>query len=379
MPSWVAIGFGALDVRGDAELGDRFELIVTPAVPGLPLFLFGPGAHLWRRLVASPISDDALNPDEHSMIRQMEDAGVVSADPAHPARIRDLQPPWLSSPFHELVYALLSRVAAENSIDIVFIKGPTLHAQGLRTREHSGDVDCWVQPGDETRLAEAMSRWGWTPAYSAFTGTPVLHSLTLRAGQWGSAVDVHSWFPGMAIDRDLAFSRIQEMTEERVFAGALGRTPGRDAHAIISALHDVRPSLGRRAGAEQTARAAETLRLAGRGVLSASKSLGSDFALSESLSIAFPDVRLDTSSAREPHDWMWRMQTSPLRAYIEALKLVPLRDRPRVFLRVLWPKADNLRSGPLAEVSTTESTRSLRWRRARQGLSMLYAASRAKG
>jgi hypothetical protein len=374
VPSWIAVGFGALDVRGDDSVGGQYEVLVTPAMPGTPLFLFGEGAALWRRLVRGPISEEALSAEERTMILEMAEAGIASTEENHPARMRALREPWLLSPFHELVYALLSKVAAANSVDIIFIKGPTLHAQGLRDREHSGDVDCWVRPGSEVSLAKAMSEWGWSPAFSAFTGTPVLHSLTLRAGQWGSAVDVHSWFPGMAIDPQSAFERVCDMSEQREFAGVVVRTPRRSVHAVISALHDVRPVLGREAGSAQNERAAETIARAGEEVVATSRLLASDYALSEALQLAFPHRPIDVTGAAVPRDWLWRSQSSPRRAYVEALKLIPPHERPKVLLRVIWPTPQSLRAGPLGAGSPGVPIWRLRLRRLKHGVRMLRSA-----
>jgi hypothetical protein len=377
MPSWIAVSFGALDVRGNAYVDDQYEIIVTPVVPGSPLFLFGEGADLWRRLADAPITEDALSDAELAVLDEMETSGIVSRDLDHPARIRQLQAPWLSSPVHELVYALLQRVAEANDVDIVFIKGPTLHAQGLRDREHSGDVDCWVRPGQEVRLAEAMSAWGWTPAYSAFTSTRVLHSLTLRAGAWGSAIDVHSWFPGMAISHQRAYELLEGNIDVREFAGTAARTPARQVHAIISALHDIRPVLGQPPDALQNERAGATLVRAGESVIETSNLFGTNFALAEPLRQAFPDkVGTTVSNAQVPEDWAWRSQSSPRRAYIEAFKLIPLRERPRVLWRVIWPTAQRLRSGPLGEGQLAESSWRLRMRRLRHGFRLLTQTRR---
>lgn len=370
MPSWIAVSHGALDVRGNAAVDDQYELVVTPVLPGSPLFLFGGGAELWRRLVDGVVTDDGLSADEQGIVRDMELSGIASRDLGHHARVNDIPRPWLSSPLHELVYALLQRMADENDVDIVFIKGPTLHAQGLRDREHSGDVDCWVRPGQEVRLAEAMTAWGWRPAYSAFTSTRVLHSLTLRAGEWGSAIDVHSWFPGIALDHQRAFSLIEESAEARRFAGVDARTPGREVHAVISALHDVRPVSGQLADSSQNQRAAQTLKRAGERVIAASRKLNSDFALSDALHEAFPGRAEAWRGAAEPEDWAWRSQRSPRRAYVEAFKLIPLRQRPRVLFRVIWPTSQSLRSGPVGE-GRTEGTWRLRMRRLAQGVGLL--------
>ncbi|WP_156153170.1 hypothetical protein [Microbacterium oxydans] len=368
MSSWVAICFGALDVRSHELAAGTFEIIVTPTTPGDPLMLHDEGARLWRRLVDAPLADADLTADERDIVTDMEQMGIASRDVDHHARIRHLAAPWLAAPLHELVYALLARVADDVGARILFIKGPTLHAQGLRDRVHSGDVDCWVEPGAETRFARAMEDWGWTPAFSAFTGTRVLHSLTLRASEWGCAVDVHSWFPGITMAPAAAFERAFAATEPREFAGLKVRTPTTDLHAVISALNEVRPLRGELPAQVKIEAAAKILSTAGEPAIETAERFGAEYALAGALPLAFPDRKLDYSNAQVPLDWRWRLQRSPLRVYWAALSIVPLRRRPRVIFRILWPTAESLRSGPVSERGRGAGLRALRLQRIRIGL-----------
>lgn len=372
MSSWVAVSLGALDVRQHPELGrDGLEYLVTPVKPALPRFLYGPGARLWRRMVDGAVQDSGLSEDERLIAQEMELIGIASRDPSDVERVYEVKAPWLRSPVHELVYALLGRVAEKLSIDVLFIKGPTLHAQGLRQREHSGDVDCWVAPGDELRLARAMTEWGWTPAISALTGTRVLHSLTLRVVEWGSAVDVHSWFPGMAVDPHTAFEIAREHSELREFAGKTVMTPRPALHAVIYALHEMRPLQGRAPGARETADAANVLRTAGVAAVDVIRRVEAGYALTPALRQAFPDLPIELDAQRVPDDWSWRMQTSTARIYAEALKLIPMRQRPKVLFRILWPTRESLVSGPCADGVESPSLWNLRRRRIWLGLRQL--------
>jgi hypothetical protein len=373
--SWVAICFGALDVRSHELAAGTFDIIVTPTAPGDPLMLHGEGARLWRRLVDAPVSDADLTVDEREIVADMEQMGIASRDVEHHARIRHLATPWLAAPLHELVYALLARVAQEVGARILFIKGPTLHAQGLRDRVHSGDVDCWVEPGAETQFARAMERWGWTPAFSAFTGTRVLHSLTLRASDWGCAVDVHSWFPGITVSPADAFQRAHAETEPREFAGLKVRTPTTDLHAVISALNEVRPWRGQLPAQANVEAAAKILSTAGESSIDTAERFGAGYALAGALPLAFPDRNLDYSHAQVPLDWRWRLQRTPLRVYLAALSIVPLRRRPRVIFRILWPTAESLRSGPVSERGRRTGLRALRLERLRIGLRQIRSRS----
>ncbi|KJQ55077.1 hypothetical protein [Microbacterium sp. SA39] len=369
--SWVAICFGALDVRSHELAAGTFEIIVTPTTPGEPLMLHGEGARLWQSIIAAPMADENLSGDERGIIADMELMGIASSEVDHHSRVDHLAAPWLTAPLHELVYALLARVAEEIGTRILFIKGPTLHAQGLRDRVHSGDVDCWVEPGAETRFARAMQQWGWAPAFSAFTGTRVLHSLTLRASEWGCAVDVHSWFPGITLSPAEAFESAYTATELREFAGLKVRTPTRDVHSVISALNEVRPLRGELPSRSKVEAAAKILKNGGESSIEVAERFGAEYALADALALAFPDRAFDFSNARVPLDWRWRLQRHPLRVYWAALSIVPLRRRPRTIFRILWPTAESLRSGPVSERGRTIGLRALRLHRLRVGLKQI--------
>ena len=136
--------YGALDLREAAFVDADADCAVTPVLPGEPVILTTAAGELWRKLVARPVEDSDLGPDDRSLAREFADYGIASSNLAHPHRTTTLGRPWLSSPTHELVYALIATVAADADIPLVFIKGPMQHAQGIREREHSGDVDIWV-------------------------------------------------------------------------------------------------------------------------------------------------------------------------------------------------------------------------------------------
>lgn len=375
MTTWVAVSFGALDVGAHPSWGDDYRYLIAPVQPGVPVMLWGDGARVWEQLVAGPVDERDLDADDRDVAAELEAMGIASRDPEHSARVREVRTPWLSSPIHELVYALLGRVADQSGVELVFIKGPTLHAQGLRTREHSGDVDCWVQPGSEERFARAMQPWGWQPAFSAFTGTSVLHSLTLRAPDWGCAVDVHSWFPGMTVSHDDAFAQLRRSAEDRVFAGYVARTPERAVHAVISALHDIRPSGGHAVGEDLVERAAETLAAGGEDAADVVVATGAEYALRKPMTHAFPTYRIDYSRAPVPVDWPWRMQPTMLRTYIAALRTLTPRNRLRTIYRIVWPTSESLLAGPIAQESAGASVRELRAKRAKRGISELVSAA----
>lgn len=339
MSRWYATGHGALDLTR-AEAGERgYELAVTPTRPGPPILLFGEGAAAWRLLLRHESVPDV----DVDVVHELAEMGLATDDPRHPGRMALAPHPWLTSFTHELVYALVQRVATEAGIELVFIKGPTLHAQGLRERQHSGDVDCWVAPGDDIRLADAMRRWGWTPLILPFTGTTVSHSLTLVAGDWGSAIDVHTSFPGMRAGAAEAFRVLRGESEPRGFAGIQACTPNRSAHAVLSALHDMRPYNGRIPSDIAVDVAAAVLRTAGAGTLTVVERFDAGYVLREPVSRAFPDEAARFDAAVAPADWQMRLEEATSLRHLKALRFVPPRQRLRALWRLVWPTAETMR------------------------------------
>lgn len=343
MTRWVATSFGALDLTGTEYASEGFEIVALPATPGQPVFLMGDGAAVWRRLVDGPVADEEISDVEREIIDGLIEMGLASSEMNHRGVFTALHTPWLTSVFHELVYALVACVAAQEGIDLFFIKGPTLHAQGLRSRQHSGDVDCWVRPGDDRRLGRAMASWGWTPLLLPFTGTTVTHSLTLVAGAWGCAIDVHSSYPGIGISPEEAFDALYGGSEARVFAGLSARTPNLAEHAVLAALHDMRPYEGVLPNETAIARVVTILRRAEEPVLTAVDRLDAGYVLQWPLERAFGPHARQYESSRPPRDWSMRLEPSTSVRHFRALRLVPLLQRPRILFRLIWPHYETMR------------------------------------
>ena len=365
MSHWIATSFGALDLSRDELNAQGYEIAVIPTRAATPLLLFGDGARLWRRLCESAIDETTLDPDERALLTEFEQTGIAAPRTETNHNLTRLRDPWLSSVMHELVYALIAHVARANGIELVFIKGPTLHAQGIRERRHSGDVDCWVLPGEDIRLADAMREWGWVPLYSPFSGTGVAHSLTLRPMQWGCAIDVHTRYPGMTVEPAAAFGVVLERSEPREFAGVVARTPDSATHAVIAGLHEMRPFVGAPPGRRHVALAASALRTVGPEAIALSARLGASYALAPALESAFPGERVEFVDMKVPEDWGWRLTASNARRHLKAAMTAPLRKRPGIFLRLVWPADDMLRTDlEIPEASRPELVR-VRLRRLR--------------
>lgn len=365
---WVAIAYGVVDVSGATQFAEDAELIVVPAVPGDPLAIAHKGARLWRRLVQGAVNDSELDEDERVIVREMVEAGVASARLDHPARMREVPAPWLSSPLHELVYALVQSVARDVGVRITFLKGPALHAQGLREREHSGDVDLWADPERIDTLVSALEKWGWAVQPDIWSSAQINHSVTLVPTIWGCEIDVHRRMPGLGIaDRD-AFRVIVEHSEPLRFGGVRCEVPQGDYHAVLAALHFMRPEVGVGVRHGAVERASAVLDRIGEGVVPAVGRLDAWIALREALELALPGQHLDSANARPPHDWYWRGQDSKSRAYRMAMRGLPLLLRIKLTYRLLWPEGAVIRASDERQGLRRTGAVRARMRRLKRGL-----------
>lgn len=340
MTAWCAVSYGALDLRGTLS-GDASgaELAVTPIYPGEPVTLLGAPAALWRRLVDGPVPDEDLTADERELVGEFEEYGIASRDAEHPDRVRNLTAPWLSSPIHELVYALIAKLADRAGVEMLFIKGPMLKKQGLREREHSGDVDVWVRKRDSFRLVDELCEWSWQPPEnSALNVEPFAHSWTLSPPpHWGCEIDVHYRFPGIGIGPESAFELIASRAESVRFGSTNTKVPAVAEHAVINALHLARPAPGRPGSSAPTSVVAQSLRAAGPGAVASAVQLGAAGSLRDAIAEVFPVEGSSIHEQSVPDDWKWRLAPTVALSFAQALRLVPFRRRPAVLFRLVWP------------------------------------------
>ena len=362
MTSWVATAYGVLDVRDTqfSETGARYLVLGT--LPSEPIGLIEPYASLWASLVAGPVNEVDMTDDEFSIVREFETAGIASTHVSDADRVHTLPEPWLQSPMHELVYSLISGVAEKHSIDLVFIKGPMLHKQGLRSREHSGDVDAWVSPPDIMRLVKHLEEWGWHFEPGLWGDSPAHHSLTLAPGSWGCEIDLHRHMPGCALEDTEAFRVLRENSETWEFASRAGQTPAVGAHSVLSALHLLRPLRGQPPSANLVAEAESVLSKGGQSGLNFSKRVRAVPAIRATLRKVFPEADLEVDYA-VPLNWHWRAQKSGLRRTLVMLKLVPARERIHMLRTIVWPDAAVVLQSDRRNGNTSDSPFAARIRR----------------
>lgn len=337
MINWIATANGALDLTDSAGNTSDAELMLVSTLPSEPLGLQGEPAALWRRLVAeSPVADTQLTEEQRILVREFAEAGIASSDETHPARQHEIPKPWLSSPFHELLYALIARIADSRGIRIVFIKGPVLHKQGLRTREHSGDIDVWVDPKCITQLAKALEPWGWELAPGFWGDLPAYHSMTLTPQAWGCEIDLHRHMPGCALPDSEAFDILKTHADKVKFAGVEVLAPVPVANAVLSALHFTRPHPQPNPPAFED-QAVKVLELVGAESLEFADTIRATAALEPAFLKAFPqaNIRVDY---RPPLNWRYRAEGNPVKRTLLVSRSVPAREWPRFLARLVWPE-----------------------------------------
>ncbi len=140
-----------------------------------------------------------------------------------------------------LAHALVNRVARDQGVRLLFIKGPVAVAQGLRAERSSVDVDALVDPARRSVLAEALPTMGWVDEHP-YTSPTVLpmHSLTFRHTRWPCELDLHDRFPGFLADPQEVFERLWETHSSVAVAAQEVPCPDRAGQALVLALHALR-------------------------------------------------------------------------------------------------------------------------------------------
>lgn len=333
MITWSAVSAGALDITGTASSTDLpGEIVINPIFPSPPLAISDDVAALWRSLVGSGRSEDRLSETQRALVSEFESAGIAVAGNDHPNIVTVVERPWFVSSIHELVTALVANAARERGVRCLVIKGPSLHAQGLRSRAHSGDVDVLVEPNAVQAMIGAMGEWGWRLRADPMAGTAITHAYTLLPDSWGCEIDVHVRIPGIASDAADVFDVLWSNSEPRNFAGIPACTVSPQAHAVLYALNLVRPVPGQPLRGTN-AEAVRALQQGGVDSLRLAIAVDASGALRRELLEAFKSEHVPF--AAPPPDWKWLSQSNPARVYFMMLRSLPWRARPRVLWRII--------------------------------------------
>ncbi|MFT3888057.1 MAG: nucleotidyltransferase family protein [Arachnia sp.] len=277
----------------------------------------------------------------------------------------------------ELVCAWTQRLAEAHGLRALIIKGATLHRQELRLPRSSSDVDLLVAPADFEALCDALVQAGWGERDTGFLmGSVPLHSRTFIAEGWPCDIDVHARFPGFLTDDHTVFEVLWERRVTMTFAGQPCAVPDRVCSALILALHSLRST-------REQARHDAELNQMYRAVFTPSEqrdlvAVAARTGSAEALENVLPRIGLTVPESVADVDpvalrsWKERvgLRDHGLGTYdlIRALREAPLRRKPHMLWRAIWPSdhdLDTLRPGVPHD---SKARNAARWDRLRKGV-----------
>lgn len=144
-----------------------------------------------------------------------------------------------------LAHALVARLAEQAGARVLFIKGPTAVALGVRPDRPSTDVDVLVDPADFRTLCAAFDGAGWqvrTPAGRPRRAADLAfdHSTHYVHRDWPSDVDLHYNFPGFLAPPEQVFEGLWARRTTVTVAGRQVPTPDALGQALVVGLHALR-------------------------------------------------------------------------------------------------------------------------------------------
>ena len=144
-----------------------------------------------------------------------------------------------------LAHALVARLADDAGARVLFIKGPTAVAQGVRPPRPSSDVDVLVEPQSFEAVCAALERCGWelrAPDSSLQHAGDLAfeHSAHYIHRQWSTDIDVHYLFPGFLAPPQQVFDALWSRRDSVQIAGVAVPAPDRLGQSLVVALHALR-------------------------------------------------------------------------------------------------------------------------------------------
>ncbi|PTT68600.1 nucleotidyltransferase family protein [Arthrobacter sp. HMWF013] len=238
-----------------------------------------------------------------------------------------------------LGHALVSRVAAGRGIRAFFIKGPASVIQGLRLPKVSADVDVFVAPSDLDAMLQGLRERGWRERpVDPDSRTFPKHSVTVDHPEWPCCIDVHYRFPGMENDAGDCFEVMWANTEDLEVAGQEVRVPSKPLGVLILALHALRsPFLPACQQELEFLTELTNRKRYGAAIMDIASATGSLAAMRPFLEDLLPEA---TSVDWPEASTEWRnrlMAKEPGSARLIALAQAPLKDKPKMLFRAVFP------------------------------------------
>ncbi|MFG6492084.1 nucleotidyltransferase family protein [Microbacterium sp. P03] len=289
----------------------------------------------------------------------------------------------------ELGCALVQELADVRGIRVLFIKGPTLHLQGLRAERPSADVDVLVDPAGVDELVAALTDRGWHRRPSTFLDARrPTHSITLVHDAWPCDLDVHTHYPGFLADPSAVFDTLWQRRAPVAFAHRACAVPDRVGNALILGLHSLRgnPSHARPADELDQLAAASFTDDERLEAAALARATGSVVTLAPVLTRMGVTAVPSPSEAVAPGvtEWRGRLEAGSQPAYfwLLVLRRSGRRERAVIIGRAIWPtRSDLLLAHPEGRDTVVGRTRlrAARWGRGLRALpSFVGAAVRSR-
>jgi len=248
----------------------------------------------------------------------------------------------------DLAHAWLQQAADAHGIRVLFIKGPALHRQGLRSARVSGDVDVLVEPAGFRDFCTHLADVGWRQRdamlLSEFT---TLHSKTYLREGWPCDIDVHSYYPGFLGDPSVVFESLWARRMPLEFAHQPCLVPDRVAGVLILALHSLRGTV------TQERHAAELTELLTVELTEVERMQLADLAAAtgstQTLQAVLPRLGVDLPASPDGtipglREWRERLEAGSVGAYqwFVAFRRSQGLAKLRILWRAIWPTDHDL-------------------------------------
>ena len=283
-----------------------------------------------------------------------------------------------------LLHSLVTRVAEDAGIRVLFIKGPILAMQGLRPERQSVDVDVLVDPSRFEEMQQRLREIGWRIEVPG-TGAHVMtfHSKAYRHDNWPCEIDVHDRFPGFFADPQDVFEVLWARRTTAAIAGREVPCPdilGNTAVAALHALRDPSYERSRRDLAFMTEALGEAL---DQGQLRELAELAVATGAADTLrpfldAIGAPKLGEGTTPAKDLEAWQIRTSSSGVKtvAYLYQLRHARKRQWPPMLWHALVLTEAEVRKAQPDAAPGAWGLFEARVRRLRRGLEDLPRAAR---
>lgn len=138
-----------------------------------------------------------------------------------------------------LTSAVVQKLADDAGVDLLHLKGPSVHADLRSHPRLSSDVDVLVRPAHLPAMLDALSGHGWELYTDFDEGSSFGHAANYRHDYW-SYVDVHRNFPGPSAAPARVFDTLWADRISQPIAARPCPVPNLPGQLLILALHQAR-------------------------------------------------------------------------------------------------------------------------------------------